>query len=95
MGVTTRITMWATVGYLVTAGWAYYYDSISATPYQPTPIVDVLIRLTTPVVAIVTYFNLYPFSVWDVAHANAATYALLGIIVELTRRYYRRRKASN
>ena len=87
-GMTFRIAIWTSVGALVAAGWGLYFANANkANPIEP--IVYTLARLTQPVVAVtVSYFN-FPFGLRSALVANAATYALVGLIVETIRRHYR------
>jgi hypothetical protein len=78
--VVIRIAMWASVGLLVSVGWGFYFANANKSiPIEP--IVYTLARLSQPAAAVVLYLN--PTSrlglTW-VAVANAATYALLGLI---------------
>jgi hypothetical protein len=81
-----RIVTWATAGFLVSAGWGFYF----ATADKSIPIrriVDALTRLTQPVAAVVVYFNPdYLLGLRAVEIANAATYLLAGLVVETIRR---------
>jgi hypothetical protein len=81
-----RIAMWAGAGLLVAAGWAIY--AMVSTPPALTiadPILP-LVRLTCPI----SNLGFYPLSLYWVLAANAATYALLGLIVETLRPKVRR-----
>ena len=95
VGVVFRITIWAAAGFLVTAGWGYYSANLFGIPFHPTPIADTLFRLTNPVVAAVVYFYPGEYGLWDAARGNAATYALVGLIVEMIRKHYRLRELSS
>lgn len=80
----SRISMWAAAGFLVAGGWAlYYFERVKDHPVEP--IVSALTRLTCPV-AIVHY----PVGVYSSFLANAATYALAGLVVETLRRQFSR-----
>lgn len=73
-----RIAMWASAGFLVAACWALFFAWASKdNPIEP--IVYALARLTCPVAIAGSYF---PLSVYWVLLANAATCALIGLIVE-------------
>ena len=80
----SRIAMWAAAGFLVAGGWAlYYFGPGKDRPIEP--IVSTLTRFTCPVA------NLhYPVSVYLSFLANAATYALAGLVVETLRRQFNR-----
>ena len=81
-----RVAAWASAGFLVSAGWGFYF----ATTNKAIPIrliVDALARLTQPAAAIVLYFNPhYLLGLRAVAIANSMTYAFVGLIVEMIRR---------
>ena len=87
--VLIRTAIWTIAGFLVSFGWGFYFASTNkAMPIEPA--VYALARLTQPATAVVLYLN--PAStvgVTWVAVTNAATYALLGLIIETIRRYYR------
>jgi hypothetical protein len=73
--------MWAAVGFLVAAGWAVYAFA-TTTPMTFADPMMTLVRLTCPI----TFINFYPLSLYLVLFANAAMYALAGLIVEALRR---------
>jgi hypothetical protein len=78
-----RIAMWASAGFLVAACWALYFTMRSKdNPIEP--IVHTLGSLTQPVVLIGSYFH-FGMSFYLVILANAAAYALVGLIVETLR----------
>lgn len=93
--VTFRIAMWASAGFLVSVGWGFYFASTNkAIPIES--IVYTLAWLTQPTAAVVSYLNLIsPLGLAWVAVANAATYALFGLIVETIRQHYRSLRISN
>ena len=78
-----RIAMWASAGFLVTASWALYF-AMRTKDNPIKPIVHTLGFLTQPVMLIASYFH-FGMSVYLVILANAATYALVGLIVETLR----------
>ena len=76
-----RIALWASAGFLVAGCWALYFARASKdNPIEP--IVYTLIRLTCPVAIAGSYF---PVSLCWVLVANAATYALVGLMLETLR----------
>jgi hypothetical protein len=76
-----RIALWASAGFLVAGCWALYFARASKdNPIEP--IVYTLIRLTCPVAIAGSYF---PVSLYWVLVANAATYALVGLMLETLR----------
>ena len=76
-----RIAIWAAVGALVVVSWNLY---ILATFPSPLGNVTALMDWTCPI-ALAKH---YALSFYFVLLVNAATYALIGTIVEITRRYF-------
>ena len=76
---TKQIAIWASVGFLVAGGWAVY-----AFETAPLALRDVwtLVSITCPVAIAGMHF---PISVYATLVANAATYALAGLLVEMVR----------
>ncbi len=84
-----RIAIWASAGALVVVGWSLY---ISVSPTQLTAKAMVwALCLTCPI----ALARRYPLSFYFVLLANAATYALVGVIAETIRRHYQTRSLSN
>jgi hypothetical protein len=80
-----RIAMWAGVGFLVAGFWFFYTLAAVPPPITSNPIVWTLIRVTCPIVLASFHFHL-ALGVYESLVANAATYALVGLIVETLRR---------
>jgi len=80
-----RIAMWASAGFLVAGCWAIY-GLVSRPPAMTSadPIMT-LVHLTCPI----TLLSFYPLRLYWVLFANAATYALLGLVVESLRQRLR------
>jgi len=79
-----RIAMWAGAGFLIAVGWALY--AFATTPPAMTfgdPMM-VLVELTCPIVFAGNHFHFGISLYWSLV-ANAATYALLGLMVESMR----------
>jgi hypothetical protein len=76
-----RIAIWAVVGCLVAGGWALYAFATPPAFTHADPIMT-FVHLTCPIALI----DFYPLSLYLVLVANAATYALVGLIVETLRR---------
>jgi hypothetical protein len=76
-----RIAIWSGVGALVVVFWTLY---ISATSPTPLGIVWTLAYLTCPI-ALARH---YALSFYSILLMNAATYALVGLVVETMRRRY-------
>jgi hypothetical protein len=81
-GMKYRIAMWASAGFLVAGCWAVYAFATMPTMLFAKPEIMILVRLTCPI-ALLSH---YPLSLYLVLVANAATYALVGLIVEILRR---------
>jgi hypothetical protein len=77
-----RIGMWAIAGFVVAGGWALY--ALATAPPALTsgdPILP-FVRLTCPIAIL---GGSYPISLYWALLANAATYAMAGLIVEMFR----------
>jgi tellurite resistance protein TehA-like permease len=77
-----RIAIWAAAGFLVASGWAVYF-LVRSKDHLIEPIVSTLIRLTCPIAIVGSH---YPVSLYSTLVANVATYALIGLVVEILRR---------
>lgn len=76
-----RIAMWASAGFFVASCWALY--AFAATPPALTSgdSIIALVELTCPVVFASIHFHFALGLYWSLL-ANAATYGLIGVIVE-------------
>jgi tellurite resistance protein TehA-like permease len=77
-----RIAIWAAAGFLVASGWAVYY-LVRNKDLPIEPMVSTLVRLTCPIAIVGAH---YPVSIYSALAANVATYALVGLVVEMLRR---------
>jgi hypothetical protein len=78
-----RIRIWAIAGFLVANCWALYFAEASRDkPIES--VVRTLAGLTQPIVLVGSHFHFGLHFYW-VLLANAATYALIGLIVETLR----------
>ena len=78
----TRVSVWAAVGFLVAACWAtYLFVSPASTA---NPILQTAAELTQPIAFASFHFRFGISFYWAIV-ANAATYALVGLIVETIR----------
>ncbi len=77
-----RIAIWTGVGALIVVLWTLYISETS-----PTPLGNLwtLAYLTCPI----ALAHHYPLSFYFVLLVNAATYALVGTVVETMRRHYK------
>ena len=79
-----RIAAWASAGFLVAACWALYAFAITPPPITSADPILTVVEFTCPVVLAGTYFHFGVSLYWSLI-ANAATYALLGLIAETLR----------
>ncbi len=80
-----RIAMWTSAGFIIAACWALY--AFATTPPAMTsadPIVT-LVEFTCPVVFASIHFH-FALGLYSSLVANAATYGLIGLMVETLRR---------
>jgi hypothetical protein len=81
----SRIAIWAAVGFLVAGCWGIY---AFVTPpgtmlvHLREPLVQVAMHLTCPISYLGRH---YPIQLWSVLLINAATYALVGLVLEAFR----------
>ena len=78
-----RISIWAGVGFLVAGCWGLYF-AMANKDNLINPMVNALARITCPVAIASLYFH-FPISLYWVLVVNAATYALVGFMVETLR----------
>lgn len=90
-----RIVLWASAGFLVSAGWGFYFAA--ANKAIPIGLISyALASLSQPAAGVVAHF--YPhylLGLRAVAIANALTYAFVGVIVETIRRRSQTFRTSN
>jgi len=79
-----RIAIWASAGFLVAGFWALYVLATKPPALTSADPMMILVRLTCPIALI----SFYPFSIYLVFLANAATYTLVGLIVETLRQRF-------
>ncbi len=80
-----RIGMWAAVGFLVAGGWALYAFATTPPAMTSADPIMTLVELTCPVVLASMRLHFGVSLYWSLV-ANAATYALIGLMVETLRR---------
>jgi hypothetical protein len=82
-----RIAIWGSVGALVVVLWSLYFAA------KPGPVgpLGFLLDLTCPI----SLARSYPISVYFVLLMNAATYALIGVVVETVRMHRQIHSISN
>ena len=79
-----RIAAWASAGFLDAACWALYALATTPPPITSADPIMTFVEFTCPVVLAGTYFHFGVSLYWSLI-ANAATYALLGLIAETLR----------
>jgi hypothetical protein len=77
-----RIAIWAGVGLLVAGGWALYALATTPPALGAGDLLLLVVRLTCPIAIL---GSSHPISLYSVLLANAATYALAGLILETLR----------
>jgi len=87
----SRIAIWAMLGALVVVAWRVYISATLSNPLGAGGFGRALAYLTCPI----AIAGRHPQSFYFVLVVNAATYALVGIVVETMRRYYRIRSNPN
>lgn len=80
-----RIALWAAAGFLIAGFWALYAFPSFFRTTQGETLLYTLARLTQPIVFVGAYFHFGIRFYW-VLLTNAATYGLLGLMVESLRR---------
>ncbi len=80
----SRIAIWAALGALVAVAWRIYISATLSNPLGTGGVGRVLAYLTCPI----SLGGRHPQGFYFVLVANAATYALAGVVVETVRRYY-------
>ncbi|HEV7219102.1 MAG: hypothetical protein ACHP8A_05435 [Terriglobales bacterium] len=77
-----RIAMWASTGFLVAGFWALFAFAAFPSASERLRDVWILVGVTCPVAIAGMH---YPISLYEALAANAATYALAGLVLETLR----------
>jgi hypothetical protein len=77
-----RIAMWAVAGFLVASFWALYVLATAPHTNERMHDVWILAGISCPII----FARSFPVSEYQVLITNAATYALIGLVVEVLRR---------
>jgi hypothetical protein len=80
----SRIVIWTTLGALVVVVWRVYISATLSNPLGRGGVGRALVYLTCPIAMARQY---HPQGFYFVLIANAATYALAGVLVETMWRY--------
>jgi hypothetical protein len=93
--IAVRIALWAGFGLLVSVCWGFYFAGASKNmPIDPT--IYALAKMTQPATAAALYLNpLASLSLTWVMLANAAAYAMLGLIAVAIQKHRRTPQISN
>lgn len=83
----SRIAIWAILGALVVVAWRIYLSATLSNPLGTGGVARALAYLTCPI----SMAGRHVLGFYSVLIINAATYALIGIVVETMRRYIRTR----
>jgi hypothetical protein len=86
-----RIAIWSVFGALVVVAWRVYISVTLSNPLGRDGVGRVLAYLTCPI----AIASQHPQKFYFVLVVNAATYALAGVVMETTRRYYHIRSNPN
>ena len=81
-GLAGRIALWACAGLLVAGAWALYVLATAPNTNEQMRDAWILAAITCPI----TIVRSHPVSLYEVLIANAVTYVLVGLIVEMVRR---------
>jgi len=87
-----RIAIWSVLGALVVVVWRVYISATRSNPLGVGGFGRAFVHLTCPI-SIAS--PPHPQTFYFVLVVNAVTYALIGVVVETTRRYYKPRLLSN
>jgi len=87
-----RIAIWSGLGALVVFVWRVYISVTLSNPLGTGGVGRALIYLTCPISIDSRH---HPQGFYFVVVMNAATYALAGVVVDTTRRYYHIRSNPN
>jgi hypothetical protein len=90
-GMKSRIAIWSGLGALVVVVWRVYISVTLSNPLGTGGVGRALVYLTCPI----AIASQHPQGFYFVLLMNAATYALVGSVVETTRRHYKPRLLSN
>jgi len=77
--------MWAIAGFLVAGCWALYAFATTPPAMTSADPIMTLVEITCPIAFASLHFHFGVSLYWSLV-ANAATYALVGLVVEMLRR---------
>jgi hypothetical protein len=88
-----KIALWACVGFLIASGWALYAFATQPPALTSLDPMLTLAQITCPIAFASIHFHFGVSLYWTLV-ANAATYALVGLVVETVRLRLRMREAA-
>jgi hypothetical protein len=80
----SRIAIWAAVGAVIVVVWRVYISATLSNPLGTSGLRRAFVYLSCPI----AMGHQHPQGFYFVLLANAATYALAGVVVETAHRYY-------
>jgi hypothetical protein len=83
-----RIAIWVGLGALVVIAWRVYISATFPNSFGAGGMARALVHLTCPISIVGPPHPQIFYTFYFVLVMNAATYALAGVVVETTRRYY-------
>ena len=83
-----NVSIWAALGFLVAAGWAVLPLLMGPATFDPSGALWTVARVTCPVAYASTLLHVPVRFYWAML-ANAATYALIGLMIEVLRSQFR------
>jgi len=86
-----RLGLWAGSGFLVAVCWAFYALATQPPAMTSADPLLALVQITCPIAFASMHFHFGVSLYWSLV-ANAATYALIGLVVETLQRSFRIRK---
>ncbi|HEU5334337.1 MAG TPA: hypothetical protein VFU27_00160 [Terriglobales bacterium] len=84
-----RIAVWALLGFLISAGWVLYSLSAFPSPIGHIGSVTWNLAVVSQPIAFASFHFHFGIKFYWVVLVNAATYALVGLMVEMLRRQLR------
>jgi uncharacterized membrane protein len=83
--MTFRVTLWAAVGFLISAGWAVYAFAVGPETLLSQQTLLSIARLSCPALLVADHLHV-GISLLSTVASNTVVYGLLGLAVEITRR---------
>ncbi len=87
--MTHRIAIWALLGFLISAGWVIYSFSAFPSPIGDIGSLSWNLAVVTQPIAFASFHFHFGIRFYWVVLVNAATYALVGVMMEMLGRQLR------